>query len=608
MSTYEDAWGAIQGAHGNRGTHRRSPSPCATLSVLLKGNCARRKAINIMDHILDIIRCDGPTTLGFICGMVAASGTTLPTPCAIHIASSIPHDMDEDKPQGNAPNTHDHPDRSAHFQSCCEHFQKDPERYVQDVVEFLSQATLDTLSDSVKLPETIVYILPFLSTLQQGNNALYMRIMNRDFWRDEERPNDFRNDIKVMIMVLETINRLLFFSWGAFNKGTSSAVAFSSTQKVLVTEKEPISDFLRKLWFCRRTLVGSQQLMVVASNYCIALEFLYDGFPGTYSTSLISSFREYGALVLYLWSHRTQDRKAESLTVNMVSDRLLRVEQKHNLPGLSMWLPSLHILMNTHDDARDVIKMCAWNIKQDLVDRPLCQVLSLTLALMRECPQWQTYPDVHRPMARVMLNSLRAVQRQLCSGDEDSEYTTIVQWNFEFPILCKTFCAETILELDSDSRNLVHADVIALIARHSVQTVLDPGPNGRQGVLVGLLKNCQTIAEARNAGINRRVSMAPIQVAYKHARETCSALRRISVTDPAIRSRKVALLGAWSQYVRKLETYVPNLGGDHVPVVHAWETCASKACLCHGRVPHHRLRVCKGCWQVFYCNAKCQQL
>lgn len=35
--------------------------------------------------------------------------------------------------------------------------------------------------------------------------------------------------------------------------------------------------------------------------------------------------------------------------------------------------------------------------------------------------------------------------------------------------------------------------------------------------------------------------------------------------------------------------------------------CHWSGCLCHEIVPYHSLRVCKGCWKVFYCSQLCQK-
>ena len=34
--------------------------------------------------------------------------------------------------------------------------------------------------------------------------------------------------------------------------------------------------------------------------------------------------------------------------------------------------------------------------------------------------------------------------------------------------------------------------------------------------------------------------------------------------------------------------------------------CHLSSCFCHKRAGAHHMRVCKGCWEVFYCSTKCQ--
>lgn len=36
--------------------------------------------------------------------------------------------------------------------------------------------------------------------------------------------------------------------------------------------------------------------------------------------------------------------------------------------------------------------------------------------------------------------------------------------------------------------------------------------------------------------------------------------------------------------------------------------CHWEKCLCSTVFPQHSMRVCKGCWRVFYCSARCQEL
>ena len=46
---------------------------------------------------------------------------------------------------------------------------------------------------------------------------------------------------------------------------------------------------------------------------------------------------------------------------------------------------------------------------------------------------------------------------------------------------------------------------------------------------------------------------------------------------------------------------------DHTKAIFSpWERCAWKQCLCSVHKPIHRMRVCKGCYRVAYCNANCQ--
>lgn len=90
-----------------------------------------------------------------------------------------------------------------------------------------------------------------------------------------------------------------------------------------------------------------------------------------------------------------------------------------------------------------------------------------------------------------------------------------------------------------------------------------------------------------------------------------AALSLVPETSDAVAVRKIALRRSWSQYSRSLQLDDEALvigSQAYLVGVPAWSTCAAKSCPCYRKKPCHRLRVCKGCWQTYYCGVRCQKM
>lgn len=99
-----------------------------------------------------------------------------------------------------------------------------------------------------------------------------------------------------------------------------------------------------------------------------------------------------------------------------------------------------------------------------------------------------------------------------------------------------------------------------------------------------------------------------ISTAQRCVPPTISALRQMRATSPEVIRRRNRLLSTWRSYYSALGLREgENTNHVEQPLqVDPSQTCASKACLCYGKQPWHKLRVCKGCYRRFYCNVKCQ--
>lgn len=80
------------------------------------------------------------------------------------------------------------------------------------------------------------------------------------------------------------------------------------------------------------------------------------------------------------------------------------------------------------------------------------------------------------------------------------------------------------------------------------------------------------------------------------------------VADTLIRNRMITQwlgLGrafGLSDSCQAVPTNGTRVANDH----YERKTCHFQLCLCHQYAGAHEMRVCTGCWKVFYCTTKCQ--
>lgn len=86
------------------------------------------------------------------------------------------------------------------------------------------------------------------------------------------------------------------------------------------------------------------------------------------------------------------------------------------------------------------------------------------------------------------------------------------------------------------------------------------------------------------------------------------ALQRVHSLDPNIILSRDTTIKVWQEHGRSLglsESGAPEATPEGPDLSEA-NACGNALCLCHVQKPPHQMRVCKGCWSVMYCNAKCQ--
>lgn len=96
-----------------------------------------------------------------------------------------------------------------------------------------------------------------------------------------------------------------------------------------------------------------------------------------------------------------------------------------------------------------------------------------------------------------------------------------------------------------------------------------------------------------------------------------SSAKQWGEVENALRNKRLNSYPNWKPIVKawdlfgkilKVDEYgsVAGVNADASPAFMLLERCGWQECLCSVHRPIHRLRVCKGCWRVAYCNAKCQ--
>ena len=136
---------------------------------------------------------------------------------------------------------------------------------------------------------------------------------------------------------------------------------------------------------------------------------------------------------------------------------------------------------------------------------------------------------------------------------------------------------------------------------HAAETLAD--------VIVAIFQRCSAIAQSYIAEDKIQRVMRLHRSAFLNIPPAFTALKRMQVLEHPAASH-----GRQQQVIRALIEYaaivhVPqkvNLANLLEPEPTTFRTCAYSACLCAGKLPGHRLRVCSGCYMVYYCNSECQ--
>lgn len=70
---------------------------------------------------------------------------------------------------------------------------------------------------------------------------------------------------------------------------------------------------------------------------------------------------------------------------------------------------------------------------------------------------------------------------------------------------------------------------------------------------------------------------------------------------------EAALVSSWKNMANGICTIQPRILSYFPEESLDPKGCYSIRCLCFGSRPVHKMRVCKGCWNVRYCSKRCQK-
>lgn len=73
------------------------------------------------------------------------------------------------------------------------------------------------------------------------------------------------------------------------------------------------------------------------------------------------------------------------------------------------------------EEIREVLEMCIWSIKKDVVDQGLGYLFMISVNLVRLCPP-ETCTGLRSHWIRLLTATARGWERQLCSDDSEDAF------------------------------------------------------------------------------------------------------------------------------------------------------------------------------------------
>ena len=85
--------------------------------------------------------------------------------------------------------------------------------------------------------------------------------------------------------------------------------------------------------------------------------------------------------------------------------------------------------MSDAEDAQDVLEMCIWSIRSDVIDGVLGSLL-IAIDRFTETCEKSIFPKLQEYWIRLIRRITGALEKQCCSGDEACEIQNVAHWVF----------------------------------------------------------------------------------------------------------------------------------------------------------------------------------
>ncbi|KAK7679665.1 hypothetical protein QCA50_017377 [Cerrena zonata] len=307
-------------------------------------------------------------------------------------------------------------------------------------------------------------------------------------------------------------------------------------------------------------------------------------------------------------------------------------------PTFSVFLDKIHLLL----------------LDESLIDQELCDVIATLVQVMIALKEYGNQALGLNPRTTALLSSITsACQRQMCMGSRDPQGKNILNTHIQETLLCINFIFTRSSEDDIVILNgLISTDLIRLLAIIAIYHPQAQAVNdfGFMAILNGLLYRVKEyLAKMTPTFFEKTIIRYYLVQAVLPAVQALDALPPQPMTEHLllgrIQSRKLAT-EIWhdliSQFMITIDSAKPEESmqanveewsmGQVLLDMHfssAWSMkCHWSGCLCsyafstytreqlclpHApwypdriRVPH-RMKVCTGCWNVWYCGKNCQK-
>ncbi|KAI0081160.1 hypothetical protein K474DRAFT_1657017 [Panus rudis PR-1116 ss-1] len=203
-------------------------------------------------------------------------------------------------------------------------------------------------------------------------------------------------------------------------------------------------------------------------------------------------------------------------------------------------------------------------------------------------------------VATLLEDIWKAWRRQLCLGEDNALYPVLVGFMLicEFVMPDIDSCREDVITY-RDKMELIY--LISIILPYAIKEG-PPSAIAHSCELLDLFVKLSKRPVAQKSPEAKTALKGVVQRVWLPTLKTIRGLPSSTKKVQAI--RKWTALGhavGLDEKAEQASACIPSMSSE-------WKHCDWKQCPCHTRVVPHKIRMCKGCYQVVYCGSKCQRL